>query len=95
MTWESVASAAISVASICAQAVGLSRASSAAIAVARGGQANRTFAMVAGVASPLAIALALLALALAARPRPKEPRWVRMSVLCLAVGAMIWSVVVV
>jgi hypothetical protein len=95
MRWKPITSVTLSVVSICAQFVGLSCASSGAITVARGGQVNRSFASIAGVASTLAIVLSLLALALAAVSRPREPRWARVSVLCLAVGALVWSLVTV
>ena len=95
MGWKAVTSVVLSVVSICVQAVGLSCASSGAIAVAKGGQVDRTVASVAGVASVLAIVLALLALALAVMSWSKEPRWVRVSAVCLAVGALLWPLVVV
>ena len=54
--------------------------------MARGAQAGRNLAWVAGTASALAVALALLALILAIVSWPRETQWVRVSVLCLAVG---------
>ena len=69
--------------------------SSAAIMAARGGQVNRNLASAAGVANALAIGLALLALILAVMSWPGEPRWPRMSALCLAFGALLWSYVMV
>jgi hypothetical protein len=95
MTWKPIASVALSVASICTQFVGLSCASSGAITVARGGQVNRNLSSAAGAASALAIVLALLALTVAVISWPREPRWARVSALCLALGALLWSLVMV
>ena len=90
-----LASMAISVVSICVQAIGLSFASSGAVAVAKRGQVNRALPSVAGAASALAIVLALLALSLAVVSWPKEPPWSRALAFCLAVGALLWSLLVV
>ena len=95
MKWKAAVSVALSVVSICTQFVGLSYASSGAITVARGGQVNRNFSSAAGAASALAIVLALLAVILAAMSWPREPRWARVSALCLALGALLWSLVMV
>jgi hypothetical protein len=95
MTSKAVASAVLSVVSICLQAVGLSCASSGMIAVAKGGQVNRSLASVGGAASLLAIVLAVLALPLAIIAWPKERRSVRVSLLLLAGLAVLWSLVMV
>jgi hypothetical protein len=65
------------------------------IAVAKGGQANRSLIPIAGAASMLAIVLAVLALPLAINAWPKERRSARWVILLLAVGAVVWSLVVV
>jgi hypothetical protein len=85
MRWKAVTSVALSGVSICAQAVELS---CAAIMVGKGH--DRPFA------SWVAIVFALLALSLAVIgiARPREQQWVRVLVLCLAVGALFWSLVV-
>jgi hypothetical protein len=95
MRWKPVASAMLSVASICTQVAGFWCASSVAITLAKGGQVNRTLASVAGPASTLAIVLALLALPLAVMSWPRERSSVRVSALCLAVGAICWSLLVI
>ena len=95
MRWKPVVSVALSVVSIGAQEVGLSCAYSGAIIARKGGHVDQTVASVGGAASTLAIVLALLALGLAVISWPKERSWVRVSALCLAVGALLWSFVMV
>ena len=95
MRWKPVISVALYVVSIGTQIVGLSYASAGAITAARGGQMNQHLASFAGTTSALAIVLALLALTLAVMSRPREPRWARVSVWCLALGALLWSLVMV
>jgi hypothetical protein len=63
--------------------------------MAKGAPVDRTITLLAGTASATAIVVALLALLLAAMAWPKELRWVRLSTLCLAVGALLWSLVAV
>ncbi|MGA2253023.1 MAG: hypothetical protein ABSG53_00040 [Thermoguttaceae bacterium] len=86
MRWNAVASVVLSVVSICVQAVELS---CATIMVGKGH--DRPFA------SWVAIVLALLALSLAVIgiAQPREEQWVRVLVLCLAVGALLYSLYVV
>ncbi len=95
MTSKAIASAVLSVVSICIQAVGVSCASSGMITAAKGGQVNRTLTSLAGIASMLAIVLAVLALPLAINAWSKERRSVRVSILFLAVVAVLWSLVMV
>ena len=85
MRWKPVASVILSVVSICVQAVGLS-----CITIMVGKGHDRPFASwVAIVLSLLALSLAVIGIA-----RPREQQWVRVLVLCLAVGASFWSLVV-
>jgi hypothetical protein len=65
------------------------------IAVARGGQANRSLMSVAGAVSILAIVLAVVAVLLAINAWRNERRSVRWTILLLAVGAVLWLLVTV
>lgn len=95
MGWKGIASVVLSVCSICVHTIGLSCASSGMAAVANDGRANRTLTSVVGPASTLAIALAVLASPLAINSWSKERGSVRVSSLLLAVGAVLWSLVMV
>jgi len=95
MSGKSIASLVLSLASIGAEFLGLSCASSAMVVSARGGQVSQSVLTVAGVGSGLAMCLALLALALAVLSWSKESPWARVLVLCLSVGAVLWSLVMV
>jgi hypothetical protein len=52
-------------------------------------------ATIAGAASTMAILFSVVALALAVVAWSKELRWGRVFTLCLAMGAVLWSLVVV
>jgi hypothetical protein len=95
MGWKTITSVAFSVVSIGAHALGLSCASSLARGVAEGGSMNRTIASVSDAATLLAIVLSLLALALAVLSWHQEPQWARLGALYLAIGASLWSFVMV
>jgi hypothetical protein len=92
---KSLASAACAVVSMGAKFIALSSASSAAGAAATGGLVSRNAVRIAESADALAILLALLALVLAVLAWPKEKPWVRVPVLCLSLGAALWSLVMV
>jgi hypothetical protein len=62
---------------------------------ARVGKVNRSLTSVGDAASALAIVLAVLALPLAINSWREERPSVRVSALCLAMGALLWSLVVV
>ena len=85
----------LAVISIGVQIIGLSCASSTAIAVANRVHGPRGVASVASAASVLAFLLALLALAFAVISWSEQPRWRRLFVLCLSIGALLWSLIIV
>ena len=95
MKWKSVVSLVLSVASICAHTIGLSYASLGLTAVASGGHAPENAARIAGFGTTLAMILAPVAMICAVVAWPKESFWVRMFVLCLSVGAVLWSLIIV
>lgn len=95
MKWKSATSLVLSLASICAQCVGLSYASLGMTAVASGDQAPESAARIAGFGSTVAMILAIAALVLAIASWPKESAWMRVLVVCASAGAMLWSLVVV
>ena len=63
--------------------------------MAKGGEVSRTLVSAADIAGVLAILLALLAVTLAAMSWPGERRWLRVLVWSLAIGALLWSLLVV
>jgi hypothetical protein len=95
MRWKSVVSLVLSVVSICAQTIALSYASSGMTTVASGGQAPGNAARIADFGSTLAMILAPVAVISAVVAWPKESPWVRVFVLCLSVGAVLWSLIIV
>jgi hypothetical protein len=95
MKRKSVASAVCSALSIGAQFLGLSCASSVAVVAASGGEVPRTVLTAIDLIWMLAIPLALVAVVLAGLSWSKESQWVRVPVLCLSGGAVLWSLVMV
>ncbi len=95
MRRKSAASLVLSSASIGAQFIGLSCASSAAIAAARGGEVSESVLTAAAVGSGLAMCLAPLALVLALLSWSNESPWARVLVLCLSIGAVLFSFLIV
>lgn len=95
MKWKSIVSLLLSVVSICAQTIGLSYASLGMIAAASGNPAPKNAAQLADFGSSLAMVLAPVAVIFALVSWPKELPWVRVCVLCLSAGAVLWAFVVI
>jgi hypothetical protein len=95
MRWKSIASAVLSLISLCCQAIGSSAASAGMTAMAEGGQASHRLTSVSGAATLLAILLAVAATALAVISWPNESRSVRLFIACLSLAALVSSLIVV
>jgi hypothetical protein len=96
MTRASAYSAGLAVGSIIVQCRSLTVAAAGAKAAATGGQvAAPTELMPPGTGSGVALVLGLVATALASSAWTRERSPVRVSVLCLSVGAILFALVVV
>jgi uncharacterized membrane protein YgdD (TMEM256/DUF423 family) len=95
MRRKSTASLLLSLASIGAQFIGSSCASSGAVTAARGSQVSESVATAAAVGTGLAMCLAPLALVLALISWSDESPPARVLMLCLSIGAVLFSFLVV